>query len=106
LRFALTPFLVVDALAILPFFLPFLGLNFLFLRTVRVNRLFRAFKLGRYSRALQTFVKVIAAKRYELLTAFAIIGLLLFLGSSFEYFASMMLNPINFRVSLRVSGGQ
>jgi voltage-gated potassium channel len=96
LRFAVTPFLLADAFAILRFFLPFVNLNFLFLRTVRVNRLFRAFKLGCYSKALQTFVKVVAAKRYELLTAFAIIGLVLFLGSSFEYFAEHKAQPEKF----------
>ena len=51
LRFALTPLLVIDLLAILPFFLPLLGLSDLrFLRAVRL--LARAARLGRYFRAL------------------------------------------------------
>jgi voltage-gated potassium channel len=96
LRFAATPFLLADFLAILPFYLPFAGLNFLFLRMVRVNRLFRVIKLGRYSKALQTFARVVAAKRYELMTALAVIMLGLFLGSSFEYFAEHDAQPDRF----------
>jgi voltage-gated potassium channel len=96
LRFAATPFLVADLLAILPFFLPFLGLNFIFLRTLRINRLFRAFKLSRYSKALQTFARVVAAKRYELTSALAVIMLGLFLASSFEYFAEHDAQPDKF----------
>lgn len=96
LRFAATPFLVADLLAILPFFFPSLGLNFIFLRTLRINRLFRAVKLGRYSKALQTFARVVAAKRYELTSAFAVVMLGLFLASSFEYFAEHDAQPDKF----------
>jgi voltage-gated potassium channel len=96
LRFATTPLLLIDLFAIGPSLLPAVGLNFLFLRALRVNRLFRAAKLGRYSTALQTFGRVIAAKRYELSTAVAIIFLALFLGSSFEYFAERSAQPDKF----------
>ena len=96
LRFAATPLLLIDLFAIAPSFLPSVGLNFLFLRALRVNRLFRAAKLARYSNALRTFGRVLAAKRYELLTALAIIFLALFLGSSFEYFAEREAQPDKF----------
>ncbi len=96
LRFARSPFLLIDLAAILPSYLPFLGANFLFLRAVRLNRLFRAVKLGRYSKALQTFSRVVAAKRYELLTSFAVISMGLFMVSSFEYFAEHDAQPDTF----------
>jgi voltage-gated potassium channel len=96
LRFAARPLLLIDLLAILPSFLPSVGLNLLFLRSLRVNRLFRAAKLARYSKALQSFGRVIAAKKYELWTAVAIICLALFLGSSFEYFAERGAQPDKF----------
>jgi voltage-gated potassium channel len=96
LRFAATPLLLIDLFAIAPSFLPSIGLNFLFLRALRVNRLFRVAKLARYSEALRTFGRVIATKRYELSTALAIILLALFLGSSFEYFAERGEQPDKF----------
>jgi voltage-gated potassium channel len=96
LRFASTPLLLIDLIAIAPSFLPSVGVNLLFLRALRVNRLFRAAKLARYSKALQTFGRVIGAKKYELSTALVIILLALFLASSFEYFAERSAQPDKF----------
>src|SRR5712692_4224179 len=96
LRFARSPFLLIDLAAILPSYLPFLGANLLFLRAVRLNRLFRAVKLGRYSTALQTFGRVVAAKRYDLLTSFVVISMGLFMVSSFEYLAEHDAQPETF----------
>ena len=53
---------LMDLLAILPFYLPFLSAETHYLRAVRLFRmfrLFRVFKLGRYFDALQTILKVI-----------------------------------------------
>jgi len=96
LRFARSPFPLIDLAAILPSYLPFLGANLLFLRAVRLNRLFRAVKLGRYLTALQTFGRVVAAKRYDLLTSFAVISMGLFMVSSFEYLAEHDAQPETF----------
>lgn len=54
LRFALTPMAMVDLAAVLPFYLPVLGVDLRFIRVVRRLRLFRLAKVGRYSNALQT----------------------------------------------------
>ena len=53
---------LIDLLAILPFYLPFVSADMRYLRMVRLFRLirlFRVFKLGRYIDALQTIVQVI-----------------------------------------------
>src|SRR5262245_35045575 len=57
LRFAARPIMIIDLLAVLPWYLqPFLSMD---LRALRVLRLFRLLKLVRYSPALQTLGRVI-----------------------------------------------
>jgi voltage-gated potassium channel len=58
--YAFTPMAIIDLLAILPFFLP-LGVDLRFVRAARLMRLTRAFKMARYSHALQTLGRVPAA---------------------------------------------
>ena len=62
LRFMVTPLALVDLLAVLPLYLPALiKVDLRFLRTVRLVRILRLLKLGRYSQALQTICRVLAA---------------------------------------------
>lgn len=69
LRFMKSPMAMIDLLAVLPNWLPFLGIDFRFLRSFRLLRLI---KLTRYSRAMQTFYTVIL-KTKDKLIAFAIV---------------------------------
>lgn len=71
LRFAVTPLAIVDLIAVLPFYLPFVLADLRFIRAIRLFRLFRILKLAHYSRALQTFDDVLRLKKDEL-------GLMLF----------------------------
>jgi len=54
LRFMVTPFALVDLMAVLPFYLPFAFPELRFIRAFRLFRLFRILKLARYSESLQT----------------------------------------------------
>lgn len=99
LRFALTPLALIDLLAILPFYLPFTGLDLRVLRIVRlsrISRLFRVAKLARYSTAMATFGRVATAKRAELLTTLSILGILLIVASSLMYYAENDAQPDKF----------
>ncbi len=78
LRFAITPLAMVDLIAVLPFYLPFVIADLRFVRAMRLFRLFRILKLAHYSRALQTFDDVLRLKKEELgLMLFTIIVLLI-----------------------------
>lgn len=62
LRYILSFMAIIDLLAVLPFYLPFISADLRFLRMVRLLRLFRLmriFKLGRYFDALQLIVQVL-----------------------------------------------
>ncbi len=93
LRFSLTPFAVIDLLAILPFYLPLLGVDLRFMRAVRLFRAFRLAKLVRYSSALHTFGRVISAKKEELVTTLSFMFLLLLLAASLMYFLEHEAQP-------------
>jgi hypothetical protein len=51
LKFIFSPMAIIDLLAILPFYLPFVGIDLRFLRILRVFRIFRLLKMARYSNA-------------------------------------------------------
>ena len=77
LKWAGRPYLIIDLLAILPFYLHHMfGLD---LRFVRVLRLLRFLKLSRYSPAMHTLVRVLYNERRALSGA----GLLLFAAVTF-----------------------
>ena len=88
LSFASKPLLVVDLVAILPFYLALGGVNtdLRFLRALRLVRLFRLLKLARYSSALQSLGDVFADKKEKLVLAFFMNGLLLVVASSVMYY--------------------
>ncbi len=94
LRFAVTPLALVDLLAILPFYLPMiLPFDLRFIRAVRLFRLSRLFKMGRYSNAFQTFGNVLREKRGELLVTVFVATILLFITASLMYYAENEVQP-------------
>jgi len=71
LRFAATPMMVIDALALLPWLLEVL---FPHSALMPLTRLVRLLKLARYSPALATIGRVVAAERRALLACVLILG--------------------------------
>ena len=92
-RFALTPMMLVDLAAILPFFLPFLMIDVRFLRLLRLFRLFTVFKLARYSEPLKTLGDVFSSKAGDLAVAFLIFFIVLVFASSLMYHAEHAAQP-------------
>lgn len=94
LRFAATPLVLVDLLAILPFYLPMLiGLDLRFIRSVRLFRIFRMLKMGRYSESLKTLLRVLKLKKEDLLITVFIVLFLLVIASSLMYFIEKDVQP-------------
>lgn len=90
------PLMVVDLLAILPFYISFMQINTIILRVLRLFRLLRIFKVGRYTDAFINIKNGFASKKNEL----TIVGLLFLFGiivsSSLMYFAEGSINPKDF----------
>jgi voltage-gated potassium channel len=97
LRFALAPLMLIDLVAIAPFYLPLVvPLDLRILRIVRLTRVFRVLKLGRYSHAWETFAYVFRSKKEELFIAIVIIFVILTVASSAMYYAEHEAQPEKF----------
>lgn len=92
LRFAVTPLLLIDLLALAPFYLPFLGMEDL--RTLRALRLLAwAARLGRYFEGIRTLGKVLQSKALELMTVVLVLAVMLILASAMMYYAEHTAQP-------------
>ncbi len=91
LQFAMRPLLIVDLMAILPFYLSmFVGID---LRVLRVLRLLRFLKLARYSPAIQTLGRVLASERRALTGAGIVMMAMLLISSTIIYFLEHEAQP-------------
>jgi voltage-gated potassium channel len=94
-RFALTPYLMIDLLAVLPFYLGGI-IDLRFLRAIRLFRVFRVLKIARYSESITTIGRVLRRKRADLIVAVVVTSILLVITSSLIYFAERGAQPEKF----------
>ena len=93
-QFFCNPMMIIDLLAILPFYLgSLLGID---LRVLRILRLLRFLKLARYSAAMQTLRRVIVIEGRALLGALMVMLSLLLFASSAIYFLEREVQPQHF----------
>jgi voltage-gated potassium channel len=97
LKFIVSPFGIIDLLAILPFYIPFIiKVDLRFLRILRLVRFFRIFKISRYNSTLKLIRDVIKEKRAELgMTAF-IATLFLLISAFLMYHVENPVQPDKF----------
>lgn len=89
------PLLLIDLLAILPFYLSVLGLgiDLRVLRSLRLIRFLRLLKLVRYSHSMRAFGHAFRRKKDQLIVALTANGLLLLIASSLMYFIETNAQP-------------
>lgn len=89
---------IIDLLAILPFYLPFLiTIDLRVLRMLRIIRLFRVFKINRYTNALASIVQVFKNKKSELMSSIFVVLLLMIVASVLMYGVESKAQPDVFR---------
>lgn len=77
---------VVDLLAILPFYLPFIiPVDLRVLRTIRLLRLLRILKVNRYTNALATVGAVLRRKASQLISSLFVVSILMIIASVLMY---------------------
>jgi voltage-gated potassium channel len=96
IRYGLQGMSIVDLLSILPFYLPFLGIDLRSLRVLRMLRIIRIAKVGRYYTSLNIIRDVFRAKKEELLLTLGLMGLLLVVASSVLYYCENTAQPDKF----------
>ncbi|MEA1784958.1 ion transporter [Arenibacter sp. GZD96] len=95
-RYAFTPLAIIDLLAILPFFLPLLGVDLRLLRILRIFRIFRLFKITRYVDALADIRMVFKQKKEELVISLMLTLFLLLIASTLMFYVENESQPDKF----------
>ncbi|MCF3628536.1 cyclic nucleotide-gated ion channel [Thalassospiraceae bacterium LMO-SO8] len=95
LRFAMGPYLLIDLLAIIPFYLSLL-MPAADLRVLRIFRLLRMLKLARYSPGLNTLMRVLAEERRALGAALVVMLGLLVVCSTIVFHLEHAVQPDKF----------
>lgn len=86
IRYILSFMALMDLLAILPFYVPYIiPVDLRVLRTLRVTRLLRLFKVNRYTSALTTIGHVFKKKASQLIASMFIVGLLMLIAAVLMY---------------------
>jgi len=80
-----TPFAIIDFLAILPGYRGF--------RIFRIFVIFRLFKLIRYVKSINTFIEVLANKKFELFILLIALSFVTFIGGAVMYVFEAHANP-------------
>jgi len=97
LKYVITPFAIIDLLAILPFFIPMLiPLDLRFLRALRLFRILRIFKLARYTNTFQLLIKVLKREKEALTITIFFLFIVLIISSCLMYHAECQAQPILF----------
>lgn len=86
IRYSFSFMAIVDLLAILPFYVPFVfKIDLRVLRAFRLFRLFRIFKFGRYMVALKLIGGVFKRKAHQLVSSMIVIFVLMIIASVLMY---------------------
>lgn len=96
-KFVLSPYGLIDLLAITPFYLPFIfKFDLRFIRILRLIRFLRILKINRYNNSLTLIGSVIKEKKNELLTTGFVTCLILFMASFLMYHVEGEAQPDKF----------
>lgn len=86
IKYIFSALALIDLLAILPFYIPFIiPFDLRALRALRTIRLLRIFKITRYTTALSSIVAVLKQKKYELFSSIAVVALLMVIAAVIMY---------------------
>lgn len=96
IRYLLQPMVIIDLLAILPFYLPIFGIDLRVIRAFRLFRIIRIFKLGRYSKAFQMLGKVLVGKKEEMTITIVALFFLIIISASLMFYAENEAQPEQF----------
>lgn len=96
IKYVFTPMAIFDLMAFLPFFLPLIHADLMFMRSARLFRLLRIFKVTRYMQALHVITDVIKDKAEELLISFTLMLFTLVVFSGLMYYIEHPAQPEKF----------
>ena len=93
IKYMFSPAALIDFFAILPFYLPFVGIDLRFIRMLRLFRIFRLLKMARYSSAFNMLKGVFKEKKEELLVTLLLIIIILVIISTLMHYVERGVQP-------------
>lgn len=87
------PMMLIDLMAVLPYYLEFCTVNTVFLRIFRLSRLLRIMKISRYSSAVDNIVRAFKSKKDELIVTISIFGVSILVASILMYIVENPVQP-------------
>lgn len=96
LKYASSPYALIDLLAVLPFYLSFIVADLRFIRVLRLLKLMRLLKIFRFLNATTIIDDVLREKRDELLITYILITKILFITSTIMYYCEHDVQPEKF----------
>lgn len=85
IKYALSPMAIIDLLSVLPFYLPIVGISVGTLKSLRLVRVLRIFKINRYTSALSLIGKVLKTRATQLHSSILVIFVLIFIAAMLMY---------------------
>jgi voltage-gated potassium channel len=93
LRYALMPSSLIDLVVVVTSLIPFIGVNVMVLRLVRVARMLRLAKVGRFSRAFATLDRAVRGRAAHLLVALSVAITFLIFSATLMYWVEGEAQP-------------
>ncbi|MGA1931391.1 ion transporter [Arcobacter sp. YIC-464] len=86
IKYVLRPFMIIDLIAILPFYLSLFNLDFGFLRALRILRIFKLFRLAKFGEFDNLISSIIKEKKEEFLFITVVLFVLLLTITPLVYY--------------------
>lgn len=93
LKFIFTPYMLIDLIVIIPFYLTLFSFDFGFLRGLRVLRIFKLFRLARFSAFDHMVISIFKEKKEEFIFIFSALFTLLLIITPLVYYAETKAQP-------------
>jgi len=93
IRNILKPMMLIDLLAILPFYLHFCPIKTTFLRIFRLTILLRILRIGKYSTAFNNIIKALKEKKEAFIVTLTLFFIAVLIGSILVYIAENPAQP-------------
>jgi len=93
LSYALSPYMIIDLIAILPFYISLFNMDFGFLRALRIIRIFKLFRLSKFAQFDNLISEIIKEKKEEFIFIFFALLVLVLTLTPLVYFAEKDAQP-------------
>lgn len=93
IKYLFRPMMIIDLIAILPFYLSLFNIDFGFLRALRILRIFKLFRLGKFAEVDNLFASILKEKKEELIFITVVVMVLLITVTPLVYYFEKDVQP-------------